>query len=77
MLYDVISEQRYKTFCALKSENAVLKTMTERSLYPAEESCRFVSLVYKALSCELITVSKAASLLNQSAEQVRKDLALI
>ena len=51
--------------------------MTERSLYPMEESCRFVSLVYKALSCELITVSKAASLLNQSAEQVRKDLALI
>ncbi len=76
-LYDVISEQRYKTFRFLKSKNAVLKTMIERSLYPAEESCRFVSLVYKALSSELITVSKAASLLNQSTEQVRKDLTLV
>ena len=53
------------------------KARVETSLYPAEESNRFVRLVYNALSNELITISKAASLLHQSLEQVRGDLVLV
>ena len=73
----IISEQRYKTYYYQKSRSKEFKKLVERNLYPNEESNRFNSLVYNALSNELITVSKAASLLNQSIEQVRKDLALV
>lgn len=73
----VISGQRYKSFRIQKNRNPYFKKLVEKSLYSQEESHRFVSLVYKALSSELITISKAASLLNQSVEQVREDIALV
>ena len=73
----VISDQRYKTYYYQKNRSKKFKKVVERSLYPNEESNRFNRLVYNALSNELITVSKAASLLNQSVEQVRRDLALV
>ncbi len=73
----VISEQRYRTYYYQKNRSRDFKVLVERSLYPKEESDRFNRLVYNALSNELITVSKAASLLNQSVEQVRRDLALV
>ena len=73
----IISDQRYKTYYYQKNKSKEFKKLVERSLYPNEKSNRFNSLVYNALSNELITVSKAASLLNQSVEQVRKDLALV
>jgi len=73
----IISEQRYHTFCIQKNKVARFKALIERTLYHPEESTRFVSLVYKALSKELITISKAASLLHQDIEQVRKEFILI
>ena len=73
----IISEQRYKTYYYQKNRSPEFKKMVEKSLYPSEVSNRFNRLVYNALSNELITVSKAASLLHQSVEQVRRDLALI
>ena len=73
----IISEQRYKLFCIQKNKNHLFKQKIETSLYPREESNRFVRLVYNALSNELITISKAASLLHQSVDQVREDLVLV
>ncbi len=73
----VISDQRYKTYYPHQNRSKGFKKLVEKSLYPNEGSSRFNRLVYNALSNELITVSKAASLLNQSVEQVRKDLALV
>ena len=73
----IISEQRYRTYCIQKNKMPAFKKRFETSLYPNEESNRFVRLVYNALSNELITISKAASLLHQSVEQVRGDLALV
>ncbi|MCR5766393.1 MAG: ImmA/IrrE family metallo-endopeptidase [Treponema sp.] len=73
----IISEQRHKTYCIQKNRIPEFKKRMETSLYPPEESNRFVRLVYNALSNELITTSKAASLLHQSLEQVRGDLALV
>lgn len=75
--YEIITEQRYKTYCIQKNRNPAFRNLFEKSLYYREESDRFVRLVYNALSNELITVSKAASLLHQSVEQVRGDLALV
>ena len=74
--FGVISENRYKTFCIQKSQRPDFKKLFETSLYPEEQSNRFKSLVYKALSNESITVSKAAVLLRQDIEQVRKDFVL-
>ncbi|MCR4579057.1 MAG: ImmA/IrrE family metallo-endopeptidase [Treponema sp.] len=73
----IISEQRHKTYCIQKNKMPAFKARVETSLYPNEESNRFVRLVYNALSNELITASKAASLLHQSLEQVRGDLSLV
>ncbi len=75
--YGIVSEQRFRTFCIQKNKSSGFKALVERSLYHYEESTRFVSLVYKALSKELITISKAASLLHQDVEKVRRDLALV
>lgn len=73
----IISEQRYKTYFIQKNKNQAFKQLVEKSIYPKEKSLRFKALVYKALSTELITTSKAASLLHQDVEQVRGDLALV
>ena len=70
----IISEPRYKSYCIQKNRNSAFKERIEQSYYPQEESNRFNRLVYNALSNELITISKAASLLNTSVEQVRGDL---
>lgn len=73
----IISEQRYKTYFIQKNRNESFKALVEKPVYPKEESLRFNSLVYKALSNELITISKAASLLHKDVEQVREDLAIV
>lgn len=70
----IISEPRYKSYCIQKNRNFAFKERIEQSYYPQEESNRFNRLVYNALSNELITISKAASLLHTSVEQVRGDL---
>ncbi len=73
----IISEPRYRTFCIQKNKSRAFKEMVEKSCYPQEESNRFSRLVYNALSNELITISKAASLLHKDTGQVREDLALV
>lgn len=70
----IISEPRYKSFCIQKNKNSAFKERIEQSYYPQEESNRFNRLVYNALSNELITISKAASLLHTSVEKVQEDL---
>ena len=70
----IISEPRYKSYCIQKNRDSAFKERIEQSYYPHEESNRFNRLVYNALSNELITISKAASLLHKSVEQVRGEL---
>lgn len=72
----IISEQKYKSFCIQKSKSEWLKSSFEKSLYPVEESTRLVRLVYKALSHELISVSKASGLLHQDVNEVRSNIGL-
>ena len=69
----IISEPRYKSYCIQKNRNSAFKERIEQSYYPQEESNRFNRLVYNALSNELITISKAASLLQTSVEKVQED----
>lgn len=73
----IISEQHKRMYFIKKNSNPNFKNLVETSLYPNEQSTRFNRLVYKALSNEFITASKAASLLHQSVEQVMEDLSLV
>ncbi len=74
---EIISERRYKQYFITKNSNFAFKSAMEKSLFPDVHSGRFKSLVYKALSSELITASKAASLLNTSVGNVRKEFLLV
>ena len=48
--------------------------MVRESVYIKEHTTRFERIVYKALSDELISVSKAANLLNESVDVVLEHL---
>lgn len=70
----IITASFYKWFCIKKNQNIKYKLFVERTDAPAETSHRFESLVYKALENELITMSKAASLLCTDVATVRKGM---
>ncbi|MFA6876593.1 MAG: XRE family transcriptional regulator, partial [Parabacteroides sp.] len=60
---NVISEQRYRTYCIKKNGNPVLKGMANECRYSNEYSDRFERLIYRAVASEVISYSKAAALL--------------
>ena len=74
---EIISDQRFKTYCIRKNQDRIFKETVEQSLYPQEESSRYRRLVFKALSSEDITTSKAAALLNESVDKVREALSIV
>ena len=51
-----------------------MKKYVEESLYKEEFSTKFVTMVYAAAAKDLISTSKAASLLHSSISDVRKHL---
>ena len=75
---DIITMAKVKTYHVLKNKRPAFKALADKSVYPAEApNERFESLVYKALSSEVITLSKAAYLLGQDIETVNQHLNLI
>ena len=70
----VISEQRYKGYCMKRSASAAFRKQVVETRYPQEESRRFQVLVYKAISQEVISISKAASLLNCTVDEIRSSI---
>ena len=72
---NIITENRYKTFC-MKKKNAEFKDFVEKNRTKAEDANRFTRLVYRALASEIISISKASSLLNTPIEVVRGELNL-
>ncbi|MCM1170346.1 MAG: ImmA/IrrE family metallo-endopeptidase [Bacteroides sp.] len=73
----VITENRYRYFNIKKNKNRTFKNDVQRSRIPQESSGRFSRMVYRALADELISISKAANLLNSSVGDVRKQLQLL
>lgn len=69
----IITRSRYRSFCVKKNSDPRFKAMVEESYWPKEESLRFSSLVFRALSDELITASKAAVFLGRDAAEVRAE----
>lgn len=76
-ILDIISENRFESFHKKKNFSPLFKADVELSAFPSENCGRFEALVYMALAKELITMSKAAALLGQSLEVVRKKLQLV
>lgn len=73
----IITNRRYSTYQKKKNLFPALKNTIETSLCPTEHTNRFERLVYRALASEMITYSKAASLLNVSINDVRNTLNLM
>ena len=72
----IISENLHRSLCIELNRNIGLKYRVQESVYPKEVSFRFERLVYRALSDSMISVSKAAGLLNCSVEYVNTQMTL-
>ncbi len=70
----VITEQRYKGYCIKKNTSADFRNQVIATRYPQEDSRRFQTLVYKAISLKVISVSKASSLLNCPVNEIRSSI---
>lgn len=72
----IISESTHRSLCIDMNSNAELKRRVQESAYPKEVSFRFERLVFKALADNMITISKAASLLDCSVDEVNAQITL-
>ena len=66
----IITESCHRSFCIKQNTNEAFKDEVRKSVYPDENATRFKRIVYKALSDDLITASKAAMLLTISVDEV-------
>ena len=66
----MITGNRYKNYHIRKNTNPYFKKFVEDSRIDPEEPQRFISLVYDAYSKNIISVSKAAALLNVPVNEV-------
>ena len=73
----IITEQRYKGYCIKKKNSTYFSEQIKKTRYPQEQSYRFLGLVYKAISQEIISISKASSLLNCSVNEIHSSLNFI
>ncbi|MFA6768979.1 MAG: XRE family transcriptional regulator [Parabacteroides sp.] len=74
---NVISEQRYRTYCIKKNGNPVLKGMANECRYSNEYSDRFERLIYRAVASEVISYSKAAALLGTPVHELKANLSFV
>lgn len=68
----IVGEKRYRGFCIQKRRNPAFNEFIVRSRFTEKNTTRFKAMVYSALAKELISTSKAASLLGESINNVRK-----
>lgn len=70
----LISDSKYKSYCIAKNQNEDLKKFATATCYRENMTSRFESMVYSAAAKDLISTSKAASLMHSSISTVRKYL---
>ena len=73
----IVSEGRYKSYNVRKRQDSSLRRYVETTCYKEDLTDRFEILVYAAAAKDLISTSKAASLLHSSIAAVRKHLNVI
>lgn len=74
---NIITENRYNIFHKKKNSVPGFKAAVEENRTKAESSTRFGRLVFRALASDIISFSKASSLLGISVDEVRNQLALV
>lgn len=74
---DIVSEKRYRGYCIRKNKNARLKEWLERSRYTELSANRLETMVYSALAQQLISTTRAASLLGCTVDKVCNSLNVI
>ena len=73
----IISPNRHNVFKEKLADNASFRELVTKSRILPEQSGRFARLVYKALANQIISISKAAALLNIPVAEVDANLQLI
>ena len=73
----IIGEKRYRGFCIQKNKRPDFKKRIEESRYEEKSTTRFQAMVYSALAQDLISTSKAATLLGVSINKVRNSATAI
>ncbi len=74
----IISKNSQKYFYVLINTNPALKKDIDGQRFcETEKSERFYRLIYRALSQELISIGKAASLLGESVSSIRKNFSVV
>lgn len=75
--HGVITDRRYAGYLRKKKQFPEFRAKVEQSLMLSETTGRFVRMVYRALANEIISLSKAATLLNIPVETVKGQLQLL
>ena len=73
----IVGDSKYKTFCICKGKDKGLRDFVESSCYKENMTNKFETMVYAAAAKDLISISKAASLLHSSVGTIRKNLNVI
>lgn len=73
----LISGNRYRGYCVNKNNNPDLRAYYEQSRFCESKSKLFETKVYRALANELLSISKAAVLLDTSVYEVHKHLNVV
>ena len=73
----IINDSKYKTYCIRKYHDDAWKQFVEATCYQEGFSTKFETMVYAAAAKDLISISKAASLLHSTVSTVRKHLNVI
>lgn len=73
----IFSDSRYRSYSIRKNTDSEFKTEVEKSRFKEIQTPRFEAMVYGALASELISESKAASLLDKPVEIIHKTLTLV
>jgi Zn-dependent peptidase ImmA (M78 family)/transcriptional regulator with XRE-family HTH domain len=73
----IISENKYKNYCIRKRTDYKFKKYVEASRYQETMTNKFETMVYAAVAKNLISTSKAATLLQVSTGTIRKHLNII
>ena len=73
----IVNDSKYRTFCIRKNNDEAWKRFVQATLYQEGFTSKFETMVYAAAAKELISTSKAASLLHTTVSTVRKNLNVI
>ena len=74
----IVTEKRYRSFYIRKRMSKTFSSAVEKSRYKEElKDTRYTAMVYSALAQQLITTSKAASMLDCSVASVRNNVNVI